>query len=86
MIRAPARVLEEGDVRRLPDHVALLRYPTRNKVIVLASFKAGLRACEISRLIWPIVLTTEGKIAEVLTVPGAIAKYGVGGSSPCSSS
>lgn len=78
MIRAPARVLEAGDVRRLLDHVSLLRHPTRNKVIVLASFKAGLRACEISRLTWPMVLTTEGKIAEVLTVPGAIAKYGGG--------
>lgn len=78
MIRAPARVLEAGDVRRLLDHVSLLRHPTRNKVIVLASFKAGLRACEISRLTWPLVLTTEGKVAEALTVPGAIAKYGGG--------
>lgn len=78
MIRAPARVLEAGDVRRLLDYVSLLRHPTRNKVIVLASFKAGLRACEISRLTWPMVLTTEGKIAESLTVPGAIAKYGGG--------
>ena len=76
MIRA--RVLEAGDVRRLLDHVSLLRHPTRNKVIVLASFKAGSRACEISRLTWPMVLTTEGRIAEALTVPGAIAKYGGG--------
>ena len=78
MIRAPARVLDADDVRRLLDHVSSLRHPTRNKVVVLASFKAGLRACEISRLTWPMVLTAKGKIAEALTVPGAIAKYGGG--------
>ena len=78
MIRAPARVLDADDVRRLLDHVSSFRHPTRNKVVVLASFKAGLRACEISRLTWPTVLTTGGNIAEALTVPGAIAKYGGG--------
>ena len=78
MIRAPARVLEAGDVCRLIDHASSLRHANRNKVIVLASFKAGLRACEISRLAWPMVLTSEGKIADALTVPGAIAKYGGG--------
>ncbi|ANU08696.1 tyrosine-type recombinase/integrase [Paraurantiacibacter namhicola] len=78
MRRAPARVLEPADVRRLYTHVGRLRHPLRNQIIVLASFKAGLRACEISQLTWPMVLRSDGKIADALTVPGAIAKYGSG--------
>ena len=78
MIRAPARVLEADDVRRLLAHVDSLRHPTKNRVIVLTNYKAGLRACEISRLTWPMVLTSGGEVAEALTVPGAIAKYGGG--------
>ena len=81
-MRAPARVLEAGDVRRLLAYVATLRHPSRNEIIVLCSFKAGLRACEISGLTWPMVLTSNGKIADIMTVPGSIAKYGSGRSIP----
>ena len=35
----------------------------RNTVIVLLSYKAGLRACEIAGLSWPMVVTATGEIA-----------------------
>lgn len=78
MLRQPARVLEAADVRRLLTHAGTLRHGPRNYVIVLLSFKAGLRACEIAGLDWRMVLGTDGKVAKQLTIPGSIAKYGSG--------
>ena len=78
MIGQPAKVLAPGDVRRLLRAVSKGRYPQRNKVIVLLSMKAGLRACEISRLTWPMVLDAKGRIAEVMELPARAAKKGSG--------
>jgi integrase/recombinase XerD len=46
----PARVLEVADVRRLLQHVRANRYAKRDTVLLLLSFKAGLRAGEIAGL------------------------------------
>ncbi|RDV07381.1 site-specific integrase [Sphingorhabdus pulchriflava] len=76
MERLPARVLEEEDVRRVLAHIATSRYPLRNRVIVLLSFKAGLRACEISGLTWPMVLRTDCSVDDQMRIARHIAKYG----------
>ena len=78
MHRQPARVLVPGNVRLLLSHVRNQTYPNRNSVMVLLSFKAGLRACEISGLEWPMVLTSAGRIGHQLTVARGIAKGGRG--------
>lgn len=78
MKRQPARMLEPEDVDRLLASTSETRHPSRNRLIVLLSFKAGLRACEISGLTWPMVLKTNGRIAEHLTISRNIAKYGSG--------
>jgi integrase len=78
MERQPARVLEPADVRRLLRLVEHHRHSHRNRVIVLLSFKAGLRACEISGIDWTMVLTSTGRIARLLTIPPRIAKRGSG--------
>lgn len=78
MHRQPARVLRPEDVRLLLEHVEGQRHPERNRVIILLSFKAGLRACEISGLQWPMVLSTDHRIDEILTITSAIAKMGSG--------
>jgi integrase/recombinase XerD len=72
----PARVLAAADVLRLLDHVTWTRHPVRNQVIVLLSFKAGLRACEIAGLSWSMVLRPDGRLSDLLFVSGAIAKNG----------
>jgi integrase len=72
----PARVLGRGDVRRLLAHVAANRHAHRDRVVVLLSFKSGLRACEIAGLAWPMVLQPRGQIAAQLFVAGTIAKNG----------
>jgi integrase/recombinase XerD len=78
MARQPARVLEDKDVRRLLALTVRHRQSDRNAVIVMLSFKAGLRACEIAGLTWTMALNTSGKISDHLTISGGIAKYGNG--------
>lgn len=72
----PARVLERDDVCRLVQYVATNRHPLRDRVIVLLSFKAGLRACEIAGLDWTMVLRANGHIGEQLLIAASIAKNG----------
>ena len=78
MQRRPAKVLEPGNVRQLLRHVGYQRYPERNRVLILLSFKAGLRACEIAGLEWPRVLASNGRVTDQITISGGIAKGGVG--------
>ena len=56
MTRQPAKVLETEDVCRVLAHVGQQRNTLRNQVMVLLSFKAGLRACEIAGLEWQMLL------------------------------
>jgi len=74
----PARVLECSDLDRLLQHCSTKRHKLRDQAIVLLSFKAGLRACEIAGLTWPMVLRSDNKVADQLTISRSIAKYGSG--------
>jgi integrase len=74
----PAKVLAPADVRKLLRAAGKGRYPARNKVIVLLSLKAGLRACEISRLRWNMVLNAQGQVGDVMELPAKAAKKGSG--------
>ncbi|AEG50222.1 integrase family protein [Sphingobium chlorophenolicum L-1] len=73
-----AKVLTAADVRRVLDHVALHRNAKRNRTIVLLSFKAGLRACEIAGLDWSMVLQPNGKLGDHIAIAARIAKNGSG--------
>ena len=48
--------------------------PGRDRVMILLSIKAGLRACEMARLEWSMVLDALGKVADTLAIHDAIAK------------
>jgi integrase/recombinase XerD len=67
-------VPEPEDVRRLLAYVHDLRHPARNSAIILLSYKAGLRACEIAGLTWPMVLTTRGQVDDCLRLAAFIVK------------
>ena len=82
MDQLPARVLEPGDVQRLLVHTQGQRHHLRNRVIIMLSFKAGLRACEIGGLTWPMVLKTDGRVAQQIRVSRHIAKCGSGRNIP----
>lgn len=72
----PAKVLAPGELRRLQAHASRGRFALRNKVIVMLSFKAGLRACEIAGLDWSMVLRPGGCLGQSLMISGTIAKNG----------
>jgi len=48
--------------------------PARDKVLLLLSVRAGLRACEIAGLDWDMVLDARGRVGKSLEVRDAIAK------------
>jgi integrase/recombinase XerD len=54
------------------------RHPVRNRVIVLLSVKAGLRAAEIANLAWAMVVDPTGEIATTLELQDRVAKKGSG--------
>jgi integrase/recombinase XerD len=72
----PAKVLAPAELRRLRKHVGNGRYGIRNEVMVLLSFKAGLRACEIAGLEWNMVLDPSGRVSGSLMIGSGIAKNG----------
>ncbi len=82
MNKQPAKVLEPAELRLVFKHVQNTRHPTRNRAMVLLSFKAGLRACEIAGLSWPMVLTSAGKLGPTVNVSRHIAKQGRAGRIP----
>jgi integrase len=58
------------------------RHPLRNRLVVLLSVKAGLRAAEIAKLTWDMVLDPSGKVGSTLELQDKIAKKGGGRSVP----
>lgn len=75
-MRGSAKVLTAAELRRLLAYARRSGMPTRNQMIVLLSFKAGLRACEIAGLDWSSVLRADGRLAPTVRVSGAVAKNG----------
>jgi integrase len=69
-----AKILFDHHVQALLACVQRSRYPVRNRVIVLLSVKAGLRAGEIANLTWPMVLDPSGEIATAIELHDAAAK------------
>lgn len=74
MDRQPAKVLRPAEVRKLLRYVGGQRYPERARVVILLSFRAGLRACEISGLRWCMILATNQRVGSQIMVARSIAK------------
>jgi integrase/recombinase XerD len=73
-----AKTLSEADIRRLLRVAQRSKSPARNSVIVLLSVRAGLRAGEIAKLEWNMVVDATGRVGNLITLPGSIVKYGLG--------
>src|SRR5437899_2208942 len=69
-----AKILSQQQATVLLAYASTTRYPVRNCLVVLLSVKAGLRAGEIARLTWDMVLDASGEIAAVIEVRDCIAK------------
>ena len=73
---AKAKMLIPKEITAVLAHVGMeSRYPERDRVMVLLSVRAGLRASEIAGLSWDHVLTADGSaVAEVIDLPRQITK------------
>jgi integrase len=69
-----AKLLYDHHVKNLLAYASSSRYPVRNRVIVLLSVKAGLRAGEIANITWPMVLDPSGEIATAIELHDVAAK------------
>jgi integrase len=73
-----AKTLSSADVDDLLVFASCTRNPPRNRVIVLLSAKAGLRAGEIANLTWDMVLGPTGQISGIIELRDMAAKRGSG--------
>lgn len=73
-----AKILSDAQVRRLLTYVDATRWSGRNRVIVLLSVKAGLRAGEIARLTWDMVLDPNGEVFSAIELRDRAAKKNSG--------
>lgn len=73
-----AKVLSDHHVKQLLTLAKASRYPKRNRVVVLLSVKAGLRAGEIAKLTWPMVLAASGEVGTSIELHDHAAKKGGG--------
>ena len=78
MFGKQAKLLSPRNVRKLLLVAGRGRFPERDRLIVLIATRAGLRACEIARLTWGMVLDANGYVAPVIDVRSSIAKRGSG--------
>ena len=69
-----AKILTDHQLKCLLIFACNTRNPIRDKLIVLLSVKAGLRAGEIAKLTWDMVLDPTGEIGGVIELRDGAAK------------
>jgi len=74
MLGKQAKILSDDNIRDLLAFTTLTRSPPRNRVMVLLSVKAGLRAGEIANLTWDMVTNPDGDIGPVIALEDRVAK------------
>jgi integrase len=73
-----AKILSKQAVEDLLFFAETTRHPERNRVIILLSVKAGLRAGEISNLTWEMIESPTGDIGTSMELRDEAAKMGHG--------
>ena len=74
MLGRQAKTLSSADVSDLLAFASCTRNPPRNRVIVLLSATAGLRAGEIASLTWDMVVGPTGEIGGIIELRDYAAK------------
>ena len=78
MLGKQAKTLSTLDVADLLAFADCSRHPLRNRVMILLSAKAGLRAGEIASLTWDMVVDASGNVSNVIELRDRAAKRGSG--------
>ncbi len=77
MAKKRAKVLNEAQLSKLLTYLdAKSTMPERDKLVVLLTFKAGLRVGEVAKIRTSHMLDVTGRPANVITVFGSVAKGG----------
>ena len=74
-----AKVLTETQIKAVLAAVDGRRYPKRDRVMVLLSIRAGLRAKEIALARWSMATDAEGNVGDALHLPNKASKGKNGG-------
>ena len=74
-----AKVLTDKQVALALDAVATRRYPIRDRVMILLSIRAGLRAKEISHIRWSMVTDAQGAVTDTIHLVNGASKGKRGG-------
>jgi integrase/recombinase XerD len=69
-----AKTLSKGQVDAVLGYLTKTRWPTRNRLILLLSVKAGLRAKEIASLSWRMVTDAGGQIGQSIRLENRASK------------
>jgi integrase len=69
-----AKILSKDNADDLLVFASTTQHPLRNRLIVLLSVKAGLRAAEIANLTWAMVLTPSAEIGPAIELHDRVAK------------
>src|SRR4051794_8753836 len=69
-----AKVVSRHMLVRMLARARRSKHPERDRVIILLSAKARLRACEIARLEWSMVLDGRGKVGSTFSLHDRVAK------------
>src|SRR5947208_13235456 len=69
-----AKILTRQQVRLALRRARRGRYPQRDRVMILLSVKAGLRAGEIAKLTWPMLLDADGRLGHRIELHDSAAK------------
>lgn len=77
-----AKAIAPGALNAALRHAKRHSNPVRNRAIILLSIKAGLRAGEIAKLEWSMVLDANRRVANSIDVNDRIAKRGAGRTIP----
>jgi integrase len=77
-----AKTLTKAQIDTLLLHVGNGRNGIRNRLIVLLSVRAGLRAKEIAHLTWSMVLNSDGILADEIALQDCAAKGSSGRTVP----
>ncbi|MGE3541696.1 MAG: hypothetical protein AB7N91_30265 [Candidatus Tectimicrobiota bacterium] len=59
-----AKILSPAQEKAILGSLATTRYPTRDRVMLLLSLKAGLRAKAIADLTWAMVTDASGQVGD----------------------
>ena len=78
MIGRQAKVLAPGALDCVLAQLEHHAFPERDRVIMLLSVRAGLRACEIAGLTWGMILGARGQVGDWIDIRDVIAKKASG--------